>query len=428
MTRKTISPWASKPMANVAFNNQIQELFGGVNRICATQGKTTGANTELNDGTNTQVLTYSVHRTGRAAAFGIRIGVTASYVSGVSPFGEVADPAVIKKVMLELPDGTQIQGNFNGADQVSLVSGSGVVYSDPIGAYIPPNTEFFIKVWTIAPNTTTTLRTVQTVSITGKQRACKGTDLTSQFTTFGVPVGGTTCKQIPPVSIVAILDRPQMCVLVTGDSIADGTDDISTDLPHGEYGFIARALVDVNGFDVPHVKATKGGELLKAFATSNTGWRRASMLSSATHYFSNFGSNDCVVGNGLTIDQIKAYYIKEWTLAKMYGLYTIQATIIPRVTGISTTQVPYVNFEPNGTSHRDVLNKWFFEIQGKGLLDRVIDIRPAVEDVANNPGYWKNGLTDTADGIHLSSAAHINIARNYVNPVFAELDRKITGQ
>lgn len=388
--------------------------------IGATLGRTAGQNSALADGTNTQVLTRSVHRTGRRGMTAVQIGVANFKLNGVAPFGEqpTGGTATVS-VALELADGTVIPASFGHLQSVDLAAGSPVVFCDPIGVYIGPDTEFYVRTWYRVATTAIALAAAQTVSLASRQIARKGTDLSAAFATAGYP-SGTTSPQIPPVAIVGRLDGPSMCLLYYGDSIGDGTGDNTTDMPDGETSFVGRSLVGVNGFRIPHIKATRGGETLSGMATPATGWRRNALLRFATHALCEALTNDAVAGR--TIAQAQADCLYEWRQKKAAGISTINTTILPRVNFSGSVQTPYVGFEPNGTSFRDVMNAWLVAQEGKGLLDKLIDTRPAVEDVAGNPGRWKNGLADTADGVHPTAAAHARMADEILRPALAAIE------
>lgn len=416
----------------ISYNDVSENRFSAYVRqsvrnslIGATLGRTAGQNSALADGTNTQVLTRSVHRTGRRGMSQVQIGVANFKLLGVSPFGEAATGGTATvSAALELADGTLIVVNFGHLQSVDLLAGSPVVFCDPIGVYIPPDTEFYVRTWYRVANTTIALGAAQTVSVASKQIARKGTDLSAAFITAGYP-SGTTSTQIPPVAIIGKLDGPSMCLAYFGDSIGDGSGDVTTDTPHGETSFIGRSLVNINGFNIPHVKMTRGGETLSGMASPSTGWRRNAMLGFATHMLCEALTNDGTQNR--TVAQSQADCITEWKQAKACGIMTLQTTIAPRVSFAGSVQTPFPAFVPTGVSWRDEMNSWLIAQEGKGLLDKLIDIRPAIEDVKNNPGYWKNGLTDTADGTHPEAVAHARISEEILKPVFRVLENEVSS-
>lgn len=334
----------------------VPTIVGSLGRIHGTNSTTSAA---LNDATNTQVLTRSVHRTGRAGASNIQIGLANFRLSGSSTststhFGEQVlettqlsagaggtgdgtgttfpGGPVTYRVALELLDGTVIQGYFGGPDNVVLPYGSGIRFCDPIGVYIPPNTEFYTRTWATVSGTNIAIAASQTVSsgaVSGKQIARKGTDFSSQFLVAGQPTG-TTSSQLPPIAIIGIPDREQVSVTYAGDSIGDGTGDVATELPHGTVGFIGRAMVGVNGYDIPHSKMTRGGETMTALATDIWGWRRRSLIPDSSLFINEGGTND--INSGVSLDNIKLNYQKIWKAAKGSGAKVLQTTILPRVT------------------------------------------------------------------------------------------------
>jgi len=388
----------------------------------ATLGRMAGHNSALADGTNTQLLNRSVHRTGRRAASQIQIGVANFKLLGVSPFGEAAtggDATV--SAIVEMADGTLYPATFSGATSVVLAAGSSVVFTDALPVSIPADTEFFVRLWYRVASTAIALAAAQTVSVASKQIARKGTDLSAAFATAGYPTG-LTSTQIPPVAIKGILAGAAMVLGYFGDSIGDGSADNTTDMTNGETSFIGRSTVSVNGFNLPHMKMTRGGETLAALADVVTGARRRALFSAATHILGNPGTND--ITQGRTFAQMQADYIAVWTAAKSAGAYTIQTTILPRVTFAGSVQTIFTNFGPGGI--RDQINTWLLAQEGLGLLDKIVDIRHEVEDVAGNPGYWKNGLSDTADGTHPLPVAHARVSDNVLRPVLSGLEAAYT--
>lgn len=406
-----------------------QELWlAGQPRICASLGRVSGANSALNDGVNLQVLTRSVHQTGRFPVQQLQIGVANFKVNGTTPFGEQPNGGVATySVALEYADGTVIQGLFKGQQSIDLPANSGIVYSDPI-ADVPANTEIFVRTWVRVAATNIALAAAQTVSsglVTGKQIARKGTDLSAQFLTAGQPTG-TTSTQIPPVSLIGIV-KGGLSVVYGTSSIGDGTGDVATDLPHGETSFVGRALQGLNGFDIPHCKISRGGELDAALAANSTGWRRKSLFQYGNVFIDEGGTNDIVSGNGFTLQQIQTNYINLWKAAKDAGMIVIKTGILPRVSGITagvvTTQVPFVNFEPNGTSLRDVLHAWFPTMVGS-YIDKYVPVHQEVEGLGSNRGLWATPGTpgDTDDGVHPAQATHIRMS-NWLRQVLLELDQ-----
>jgi lysophospholipase L1-like esterase len=343
-------------------DNSLKRLRTNVPSLIGSLGRIHGTNSTspaLNDATNTQVLTRSVHRTGRAGASNIQIGLANFRLSGSTTststhFGEQISETtqlsagaggtgdgtgttfpggpVTYRVAIELLDGTVVQGYFGGPDNVVLPYGSGVRFCDPIGVYIPANTEFYVRTWATVSGTNIAIAGSQTVSsgaVAGKQIARKGTDFSSQFLVAGQPTG-TTSVQLPPIAIIGIPDQEQVSVTYAGDSIGDGTGDVATELPHGTVGFIGRALVSVNGYDIPHSKLTRGSETVTALATDIYGWRRRSLIPESTLFINQGGTND--INSGVALATIKTNYQKIWKSAKATGARVLQTTILPRVT------------------------------------------------------------------------------------------------
>ncbi|EUB97327.1 hypothetical protein PMI07_000903 [Rhizobium sp. CF080] len=387
---------------------------GRVLRIAATLGRISGTNVDGgNDGTNTQHISRNVHRTGKYAVSGLRLVAGNVKLPGVSPFGELGvGNAVTYQSEIELA-GVNTVAKWGGANSLSVPDKS-IGISDPI-MDLPAGQVFYTRHWTAVADATKNWPRAQSISANG-QRAIKGTDLSSYFSGTGTLVGGTTDAPHPPLALLGMVPRDSVAVAYTGTSIEDGNGDLTTLSPDGAVAYIGRGLENVNGFNLPSCKMSRGGENLQGLADPVSGAIRRSMLQYATHFICGSPTNDMLVSLARTIAAIQQDFMTVWMDAWSKGVQEIwQVNIIPRT---NSSNVPLTNYEANGTSHRDVLNNWFVnECVNNGWITGVINFAADCEDPVTR-GTWKAGFTSDwthpLDQAHTLGAARVNaIASNW---------------
>jgi hypothetical protein len=337
-------------------------------KLVGTLGRIKGVNTVLGPSDTAangavEILTRSVHRTGKYGATNIqlvydniRLNGSATYNMGeniTATQGSASYGTMTCSAAIELADTTVIQCSFNNqaTTSVDLPFNGGQSITDPVSIYIPPDTEFYVRTWNRVAANTITLSAAQTVSsgaVSGKQIARQGAggaSLSTLFLASGQPSSNSTVvtsKQQPPTAIIGLTTGRGMSLVYAGDSIGDGTGDVATDMTHGETSFIGRSTVNVNGYNIPHIKMTRGGETVVALAKDSTGWRRANYFKYGSHFLMHIGTNDIVAGS--TLGTIQAAFQVVWAKAKANGLYVMQTSILPRVS------VPTGTYTQSGTT------------------------------------------------------------------------------
>lgn len=239
---------------------------------------------------------------------------------------------------------------------------------------------------------------------------------------LSAPSGGASANNISPALILGVPVAPMAAVIIVGDSIADGTGDVSDG--NGNEGFIQRGLwnsktIGSNTYATPWAKQTVGGwslfyNTVQYSPNMRTFWRYC------THIINELGNND--PGNGITFSAIQTFLTNLWRAQKTvigpYGkpLGVAQCLLFPRTTSTDSwataaNQTAVTNYGIGQV--RDQVNAWILTQVGNGILDIVIDLNQYVEDPSNHGKWLTNGVANhpTADGIHPSSAFHILCAQ-----------------
>jgi hypothetical protein len=383
--------------------------YGKVLRIAATLGRISGANADGgNDGTNTEQVTRTVHRTGRKAVTGLRLVVGNVKLIGVSPFGEAGvGNAITYRSAIEF-GGANSYALWNGANSKSVADKS-IAVSDAIRD-MAAGQLFYVRNYLVVAAPANKWPRAQTVT-QGTQYAKKGTALLSTFEATGAVSGTPQDGPNPPIALIGYVDRDSVAVVYTGDSIADNTGDLTTIDADGTVGFVGRGLVNVNGFNVPHAKLSRSGETLQALVDPVSGAIRRSLFQYATHYVSELGVND--INAGRTFAQMTADYLQEWAYARAAGIqYICRTTLTPQTTAPGNDFSTLVNqsyktgFEPGGL--KDQLNAWFVDRRNDGTINGIVDVAADCGD-ASDPNKWRVDLgagNNTADGTHPASPIH----------------------
>jgi len=231
------------------------------------------------------------------------------------------------------------------------------------------------------------------------------------------PGGGAAFGGPQPMMILGVPAAPMAAVCILGDSIADGNGD--TVDSHGNLGYATRGLDSVNGYPVPWMKQTAGGDLFSK-NTLDTGPRKRSLWPFVTHLVCALGTND--IANGESLGTMQTYATNLWTAAKRtigpYGkpLQVAQVLVFPRTTSSDSwatagNQTAVSGFTVGAV--RDQFNAWVLTQVGGGLLDAAINCNQYVENQSSLSKWITNGSANypTTDGTHPSSALHILAAQ-----------------
>lgn len=385
---------------------------GPVLRIAATLGRISGANADGgNDGTNTQQVTRTVHRTGKYPVKDMRLVVANFKLLGVSPFGEAGvGNAITYQTAIEY-GGANTFATWDGTSSKSVPDKS--MSTSDIIRDMDAAQMFYVRNYLVVASAANKWPRAQTVT-QNSQYAKKGTNLLATFQATGAISGTPQDGPNPPIALLGLVDRASIAVVYTGDSIADNTGDLTTIDVDGTVGFIGRGLVNVNGFNLPHSKLSRSGETQFALADPTKNALRLSLFQYATHFIDEAGTND--ITNGRTFAQIQADCLTVWSNARAAGIQKIyRTTIIPRTTSTdswatTTNQTPIANFAVGGI--RDQLNAWFVTKLADGTIDGIIDVNADCADVTATDR-WRVNLgagNNTADGTHPASPLHTIMA------------------
>jgi lysophospholipase L1-like esterase len=227
--------------------------------------------------------------------------------------------------------------------------------------------------------------------------------------------GANSLLPYTPACILGYSERPQVAVLVIGDSNAAGVGDAAGGDGQGCIGYIERGLrLTASGVTAGTIWAKNGAGPSIYFAGNAPPLFAA--MEYHTHFLNQLSGNSFSVGGNLTL-AIKQRTVIAWEAAKIRSLRTIQLESLPRTTDSGNTAVA-VGWEVGGI--RDQFNAWVKSIVGQKIdangdlsangvvyLDEYWEINDLVQDPATN--LWLNA-SYTADGAHLSATAHALVA------------------
>ena len=217
---------------------------------------------------------------------------------------------------------------------------------------------------------------------------------------------------IMPAAIIGRPTQPYPAVMILGDSIANGSGDLTGDSA-GNIGFIQRGLKNVpiygGTYQLPWYNASRGALYLSDLSFAGR-YRRFAYMPYCTHAVIEAATNDIAGGN--TLAQVQAAAQTIWAICRQAGLHITHVKTMPRTTSTDSwataaNQTPVSGFAVGGV--RDQFNAWLDTQLAAGTIDALIDPNPVVEDQAN-PGKWvTNGTANypTTDGIHPATALHV---------------------
>lgn len=382
---------------------------GLVLRIAATLGRISGANVDGgNDGTNTQHISRNAHRTGRHPVKGLRVVSGNFKLLGLSPFGEagVGNAYTIKSAIEY--SGANAVATWGGAASKSVADLSFEI-SDPI-LDLPAGAQFWSRHYLTVADVTKKWPTAQSISANG-QSGRKSTDLAASFAATGALAVGTTTQPHPPLALFGLVPRSCVAVLYVGTSIEDGTGDGTGISADGAVAYVGRGLENVNGFNLPSAKLSRGGERLMALADPVKGALRLSLLPYCTHFIGMSATNDIIAGDSLAT--IQGYCNTIWAAARARGVQKIAwPNVIPRcptsTDSWATTagQTPASGFAVGGT--RDQYNAWLLTKLADGTIDYVLDFNSICADPTLTDRFRVDlgAGNNTTDGVHPGTPLH----------------------
>lgn len=217
-----------------------------------------------------------------------------------------------------------------------------------------------------------------------------------------VPAASTQRYQCPGPS--AIIGTPtngaQKSVVVTGDSIADGNNDLNTVLGPG---FATRAAMNAEAFSstLPMILATKAGA---SYTNFNPGTKWEHYLRYADVLLDEFGTNDMPPGfNTLSATQGRAKQV--WSTGRNYGCTKVVRTKLGPYTTSSDSWATLGN-QSIQTSWGSGGNIDQFNTWADGLVGTTLDAVVQMNDMrASSPDNFKWPVTGAAnyatpDGLH----------------------------
>lgn len=214
-----------------------------------------------------------------------------------------------------------------------------------------------------------------------------------------------------PALIVGYSERPQVSILVIGDSNAYGQGDANPGDGQGAFGYIERGLRTTASGVTACALWVRSGATLAHYENITT--NQPNQLFSAAHLFTHLLQQ--ISGNSVSLglSEMKRLTILGWKQAKARGLKVIQLSSLPRTTSSANTTVA-TGWEVGGV--RDQYNAWCASVVGQKInaagdivsngtvyLDVYWDILSIVQNPATN--LWLDS-SYTTDGTHMSATAH----------------------
>jgi len=401
-----VAPPAYKPQIVTTRNNLLNALRQG----------TDDARNDI------RVQNRQKYYVGSQAVSQLQVGQCGFYLKNDSTAEHVLPNDYTWEAAIESITPSTYQQAFAQGIKLPVIQGSAgipLVLSDPIGLDLAAGSSFWLR--------QSILVSTSSQYIPGSTHLAGATDTgwispaaTSQVPGTGdmtLPASGAGFGG-PQAIILGIPAAPMASVCFVGDSIADGTYDVAD--ATGNYGFFARGLSSVNGYPVPYISQTIGGD---QFAVNTYAYapRKRVFWPYVTHLVISLGTND-IFSNNASLSTLQTYVTDMLTAAKRtigpYGkpLQTAVVTLFPRTNSTDSwataaNQTTQTHMDVGGV--RTTYNAWLASIAGGDLLDAVIDVNTYVED-PSNPGKWlTNGTANypTPDGTHPASALHILAAQ-----------------
>lgn len=297
---------------------------------------------------------------------------------------------------------------FNGTKTTPVESGVTMLTSNPIGVYIPAKTEIRVKTGAITAAGLSIPAGMSTERRTKKVASTAATSQIFSYNNISTPAGGSdTALGLVPVLVTGIPEFRHVAIAGWGDSLMQGTGDITTNL-NGATGWFEHACMDVDGAGrcIPFVNLSRAGDKAGSYADDMIEARFA-YLEYVTHVVFGMGNNDIMAGR--TLAQIQAGHLEAWAHAKLFGCKVGAVTLTPRTTSTDgwatvANQTPESNYTTAGI--RGQFNAWLVAQKAAGVLDFIIDINSVAADTTN-PDVFKAGFT--YDGTHWGNTSTLTV-------------------
>lgn len=300
--------------------------------------------------------------------------------------------------------------SVGGTTTTPVQAGATQVTTNPVGVYLPPNTEIKVKTGAIVATAglaipaglTQTLRTKKVASI----------DVASQvFSRFDISNAGgrvDTITGLFPLMITGIPANRHVAIAGWGDSLMAGVGDV-TNNTNGAMGWFEHSCMNVNGAgqNIPFTNLSKSGDQTNTYDVDES-FARFAVLEYVTHVIFGMGNNDIMAGR--TLLRMQTAHLEAWAHAKLFGCKVGAVTLTPRTTSTDNwatvaNQTPMSGYTTAGI--RGQFNAWLVEQWATGVLDFIVDINSVAADTIN-PDVFKAGFS--YDGTHWNAGSTLTVA------------------
>lgn len=315
------------------------------------------------------------------------------------------------RAALEYPSGTYTPLWKNGARDVLIKAGGGNVFFDPCGVSIPANTQFWVRTLVSVASTAMAWPLGDACVSTLGEGAVSASSYTDDTTTGTITANGNA--GYAPVAIFGLANAPGSSVLLLGDSILDGTGDVTD--ASGNIGYGARAI----GTNLGYVKFARASDALAWYAGNNHPWnsyrRNGLIRGRISHAICQLGVNDVLIPTITPLSALEGQAQIVWTMLASMGAKVYQCTITPATTSTdnwaTTGNQTVTAQEAMRTGFNDYIRTVPSPLSG---YFETADIM----ETARNSGIIKvtgSAFGYTTDGIHPSQAMHALLAAA-INP------------
>lgn len=284
--------WGTKQLGAMWFNRTSHQYkyWNGISIIVLNAPyapytgfvATRGLQPDMINSTNRQVMSRTPHFS-RTLITSFRIIIPNWYInSSLVETGSGSGLDVTASI--EYPSGTFTRVTFSGSI-TGTVPNNSLLISDPITVTIPDDTLFWSRIYGVSTTGIVQLSS-QGIGATalgnGLEQGVSGiTDKTMGGTVTNVSQG------YGPIALIGTTSYPSY--LMIGDSIMFGTTDVIQPNGFGDIGPWARAVGPLYGY----VKCARTGDTAFRLVSSHT--NRGALFKYATHFITNYGSNDLFV-------------------------------------------------------------------------------------------------------------------------------------
>ena len=309
--------------------------------------------------------------------------------------------------------------SFNGTTTTTFDPGVTILRSNPVGVFIPANTEIKVKTGAVI--------TAGTSVAASNSRSYKNVKLSSTngssaiFSTSDISSGTATTLGLFPLGIVGTPAKPTFSMLAWGDSRTAGSGD-SPSNTSGGLGYFERACfnVDGSGRAIPFSNLSKSGDVATTYDVDEA-FARYAIFPYAQSILFSLGVND--ISSGRTYNQVVASFEEALAHAEIHGLIIMVATIAPYTTSTDSwvtvaNQTVVAGYESTGL--RGQLNDYFRSLYAKKRIHALVDVDAVCADVIEKDK-WKPNMT--ADGLHFNESCTIAIAESFKSLLLAVADK-----